>query len=198
MKLLKETLRDKIVPGLMKRGPTTSPIKRWLGVTTLGQSESIRFGTHYEEGLNDYVALSPLYTNITTSQRKTYITPAGELTNLSTNNKDVDILFARDKIIFYRECKCNLLLDSEKSKTTADKVMEVKRRLEQAFPGHAIDAAILCMDWSGTKQEYCGVPLEYVGDFINRLEVEETITETEYLTIGQQLGKEIVNNAANH
>ncbi len=167
-------------------------------MTKLGQSESIRFGTHYEEGLNDYVALSPTYSNITTSEKKTYITQECTLTHKSKNNKDIDILFRCGNVIYYRECKCNLLLDSEKSKTTADKVMEVKRRLEQAFPGHIIDAAILCMDWSGTNQEYCGVPLEYVGDFINRLEVEETITETEYLTIGQQLGKEIVNNAANH
>jgi hypothetical protein len=54
------------------------------------------------------------------------------------------------------------------------------------------------MDWSGTKQEYCGVPLEYVGDFINRLEVEEAITEEQYLAIGRELGKEIVNNETNY
>ena len=198
MQVLKETLRGRIIPGLMKKGPTTSPIKRWLGLTVLGQSESIRFGTLFEEALNDYVAHSPTYTNITTSTQKTYITPECTLTPKSKNNKDIDILFRSGNVIYYRECKCNLLLDSEKSKTTAEKVRLIRMRLQTLYPACFIDAAVLCMDWSGSKQEYYGVPLEYTGTFINRLQVESNITEENYLTIGKQLGKEVAENATNN
>ena len=198
MKLLQEVLRAKIVSGCKDTGKSSSPVKRWLDTEMLNQSQCIRFGIYFEEAMNDYVALSPLYTNITTSEKKMYITSKGKIVYKGKDNIDVDILLHRGNKYYYRECKCNLLLDSEKSKTTAKKLLEVKRRLELAYPGYEIDAAILCMDWSGTKEKYCGVPLEYVGDFINRLEVEEAITEEQYLAIGRELGKEIVNDETNY
>jgi len=176
------------VPGIVGAATkSTSPIKRWLQVYSLPQSVSIVFGRVYEESLNDLIAQSPRYQAITNSTEKTFITPDGELTNISKGNKDVDVLFCEGMKIYYREVKCNLLLDSEKSKATAHKVMEITSRLQKRFPKYEIDAAILNMDWEGKKNAFHGVRIEYAGEFISRLDLED-ISKQDYLDMGAVLG----------
>lgn len=187
-----ESARKNILPSLMKNNKSTSPIKKWLGVKNLPQSASIKFGRLFEELLNDCVEKSDEFISITSSVKKTYITPTSELTHRAKGNKDIDILFKKENVVYYRECKCNLFLDSEKSKTTASKVLQVKERLQKLYPDCTIDFAVLSMQWDGKKDYYCGVPLEHVGKFFNRLKFD--ITKEQYLNVGLLLGKELSEN----
>ena len=191
-----ETLKNRIVSGIVGAATkTTSPIKRWLHVYDLPQNVSIKFGRVYEEALNDLIVQSTEYEALTNSVAKTFITPDGKLTNVAKGNKDVDVLFKKNNTVYYREVKCNLLLDSEKSKATASKVVDISSRLQKLFPGCEIDAALLNMDWCGAKTNLHGVRIEYAGEFINRLGLN-TICEKEYLDIGKNIGyyyKEGVN-----
>ena len=186
--LVYETLKSKIVPGMVGAATkSTSPIKRWLQVHNIPQAVSIVFGRVFEEGLNDLIEKSEHYEAITNSSDKTFITPDCQLTTVSKGNKDVDVLFRRDNTVFYREVKCNLLLDSEKSKSTANKVNLITSRLQKLYPACNIDSAILNMDWDGKKIDMHGVRIEYSGEFINRLGIHD-ISEKEYLDIGKAIG----------
>jgi len=193
-----ETFKNRIVPGMVHKAlnPTsTSPVKRWTGVYTLPQSVSIVFGRLYEEAMNDLIMQSTVYQEITNSAEKTFVTPDCKLTNVSKGNKDVDILFRKGNTIYYRESKCNMLLDSEKSKATANKIKDISSRLQVLYPNCKIDAALLNMDWAGKKTTFHGIHIEYAGEFINRLNIEN-VSEQDYLDIGKAIGydyKEGVN-----
>lgn len=192
--MLRETLARKIVPALIGASTkSTSPIKRWIQVPNIPQSASIVFGTKFEEGLNEFIEKSENYEAITNSSVKTFITPDCQLTTVSNGNKDVDVLFRRGDTVFYREVKCSLLLDSEKSKSTANKVNLVTSRLQKLYPACKIDSAILNMEWDGKKTDMHGVRIEYFDEFINRI---EHMTKKQYLDIGDYIGysyKEGVN-----
>lgn len=186
--LIRETLVSKIVPGMVGAATkSTSPIKRWLQVRNIPQAVSIVFGRVFEEGLNDLIEKSEYYEAITNSSDKTFITPDCQLTTASKGNKDIDILFRRDNTVFYREVKCNLLLDSEKSKSTANKVNLITSRLQKLYPACYIDSAILNMEWDGKKTDMHGVRVEYIGEFMNRLGVHD-ISKKEWLDIGKVIG----------
>ena len=183
-----ETLSQKIVPGLVEANnrKSKSPIKKWLGVQP-SQAGSIIFGNRYEEAMNMLVEQSTDYDAITNSSTKIYITNNSQITHRSKGNKDIDILFRHEDKIYYRESKCNLQLDSEKSKVTASKVKDITRKLQVLYPNHKIDAAILNMNWSGKKQFYHDVRVEYAGEFIERLGFD--ISEQDYKNIGKQIGR---------
>lgn len=185
-----ETIKSRVVPGIVgATTKSTSPIKRWLQVNTLPQPVSIVFGRLYEESMNDLIEQSVEYEVITNSFKKTYITPESKLTNVSKGNKDVDVLFRKGNVIYYREVKCNLALDSEKSKVTAQKVTYISHRLQDLYPNCEIDSAILNMEWDGKKKNMHDIPIEYAGEFINRLGIEN-ISKQNYLNLGQQIGCE--------
>lgn len=184
-----ETLSEKIVPGLVEANSrkSSSPIKKWLGGVAPSHAGSIIFGNRYEEAMNALIEQSTDYVAITNSSKKTYITKDSQLTHKSKGNKDIDILFSHEGKIYYRESKCNLHLDSEKSKVTASKVEDIARKLQALYPNQEIDAAILNMNWSGKKQSYHNVRVEYAGEFIERLGFD--ISEQEYENIGKQIGR---------
>ena len=186
--IIYEEIENRIGPGIVNAATkSTSPIKRWLQVPTLPQAVSIVFGRLFEETMNNLIDRSEHHEAITNSSDKTFITPDCKLTTVAKGNKDVDILFRQDDTIFYREAKCNLRLDSEKSKVTSTKVNEISSRLQRLYPNCKIDAAILNMDWKGKKSHLRGVRIEYIGEFMNRLEIE-TITEQDWLDHGRKLG----------
>ncbi|MAH51539.1 hypothetical protein CMI37_37330 [Candidatus Pacearchaeota archaeon] len=189
---LQETFRREIVSGLLEERGTLSLIKKWLQLSQLTQSQLIRFGTLFENAVNCLAADShKQFTAVTTNGRKTYITPTAQITHTSKGNKDIDILFIDEEkmIVYYRESKCNLNLDSEKSIATVNKVKEVARRLQKAYAAYTIDAAILNMDWENPKQEYLGVPVQYMGDLFDLLGYKTS--QQEYRRIGKSIGEEV-------
>jgi hypothetical protein len=187
-----ETLSRKIVPGLVEATSrkSKSPIKRWTGIDHLSQGACIIFGNRYEEAMNALIEQSIDCDAITNSSTKTYITKDSQLTPQSKGNKDIDILFRHEGKICYRESKCNLQLDSEKSKVTASKIEDITRKLQVLYPNCEIDAAILNMEWSDKKAFMHGVRIEYAGEFIQRIGFD--CSEQEYEAMGKQIGRDFI------
>ena len=63
------------------------------------------------------------------------------------NKKDVDLLFKNNKtnVIYYRELKGNIELDTEKLPATSDKVKLLSKHLKQTYPNHELDFGVLCL-----------------------------------------------------
>ena len=176
--------------GPYKRRPTTSLIKLWLGADIdINQSMAIQFGNKYEEALNAILENTTNVEAISTSEAKIYITNSGEITRKARGNKDVDILFKIGNTVYYRECKCNLQLDSEKARETARKVERIAGLLEGTYPGCHINAAIVNMEWTGNRSDMRGVKIEYMNEFFDRLGA--SMTEGEYESLGKEIGRRI-------
>ena len=62
--------------------------------------------------------------------------------------KDRDLLaiYEADKIVYYRELKANIELDTEKLPATIEKIKRITEHLEREYPGYKINAGCLC--WS--------------------------------------------------
>jgi hypothetical protein len=94
---------------------------------TLSTSDCIKLGIGLEKVLVDII----LQTN-------------NKLENIKTKNKagtkERDHLFKCEelKTIYYAEIKCNLNLDTEKSKTTIEKCLQIFQELKNEFPEYTI------------------------------------------------------------
>ena len=119
-----------------------------------------------------------------------HLSQGSQLTPQSKGKKDIDILFRHEGKICYRESKCNLQLDSEKSKVTASKIEDITRKLQVLYPNCEIDAAILNMEWSDKKAFMHGVRIEYAGEFIQRIGFD--CSEQEYEAMGKQIGRDFI------
>ena len=172
---------------------TTSPIKLWLGVD-INQSMVIQFGNRFEEALNAVLKNISNVEAVSDPKTKIYITSSGEITQKARGNKDVDILFKIGNTVYYRECKCNLGLDSEKSLAPARKVERIARLLEGTYQGCQVDAALVNMEWTGSRSDMRGVKIEYMNEFFGRLGA--SMTEGEYESLGKEIGRRI-SDAAN-
>jgi len=62
--------------------------------------------------------------------------------------KDIDLIFKDEinKIIYYRELKANIELDSEKLPATISKCKEIEKYLQEKYNSYKIDSGIL--NWS--------------------------------------------------
>lgn len=92
----------------------------------LSQSECIKLGICYEKILQDIVLQTTNYKNIKPKNKK------GE--------KEKDHLFMDEETdtIYYVELKANINLDSEKSKSTYLKCLEIVKELEITYPDKKI------------------------------------------------------------
>jgi hypothetical protein len=71
--------------------------------------------------------------------------PDGIIKNVIGNkSKDIDLLFMNevDKIIYYRELKSNLELDTEKLKATYDKINKISEFLKKTYPTFKLDVSL--------------------------------------------------------
>ena len=117
--------------------------------------------------------------------------------------KDLDLLWKDDiqKIIYYREAKGNIELDSEKLPATIDKVEEILNTyIKQTYPDYKIDIGVF--NWSIynrdnlqiglshiKKCEDRGIKVEHMGDMMNLLNFEWT--EDNYNSFFRNVGKRI-------
>ena len=97
------------------------------------QSLNIKFGRAFEAFFEKAVRLG---------DNNFVVMPAGVWSEI---NKDLDLIFRDDvrKIIYYRELKLNINLDTEKIVSTYEKVKYITRYLEQKYPNYKIDSAVL-------------------------------------------------------
>ena len=84
----------------------------------ISQSKRIQLGSIYENILSEFIRLKTGFKNIKEKPKK--------------GKRETDHLFLDDKNkkIYYAELKCNLNLDTEKSKSTVRKCLNLKRELE--------------------------------------------------------------------
>lgn len=125
--------------------------------------------------------------------------------NIFNEHIDIDILFKNKnkKIIYYRELKANIDLDSEKIKVTVKKCKTVKKFLELQYPHYYVDYGIF--NWSVynrkilfpkylskiKKFENDGIKVDNFEDFLNLIEIGWN--EEDFYDYWKTVGK-IINN----
>jgi len=116
-------------------------------------------------------------------------------------NKDLDLVWKDDinKMIYYREAKGNLELDSEKLPATIDKINEIiSKKISPDYPDYNIDIGVF--NWSIynrtplkkglshiKKCEEKGIKVEHPEDLFKLLELDWS--EEDYYAFFRKLGK---------
>ena len=134
------------------------------------------------------------------------ILPDGVVKNvIKGKSKDIDLLFmdTKNKIVYYRELKSNIELDTEKLPATYNKIKTINEFLETEYTGYSIDSSL--MTWAvydetslpkkyNSKIKQCNennVNVTYPKDLFNILGAD--IDEETYYTFFRDLGKKIQN-----
>jgi hypothetical protein len=86
---------------------------------------------------------------------------------IGNKKKDVDLIFKNDvaKIIYYRELKGNIELDTEKIPATIYKCKEIESSLKITYPDYTIDCGIL--NWSVYNRQILTAGLSNIKSFEN-------------------------------
>lgn len=88
------------------------------------QSDKIKFGTGLEKVVNQIISTYTDFKNIKPKNAK--------------GKKEKDSLFMKEKRIIYAEYKSNINLDTEKSKKTIKKCLDIKEELKGKYQGYEI------------------------------------------------------------
>jgi hypothetical protein len=126
-----------IVDNLIAEGLSTaspgSGMHLLFGPVPSSQSLNIKFGRAFEKWFEEAVRVG--HNNFT-------VMKSGVWKEIS---KDLDLIFRDDdnNIIYYRELKLNLNLDTEKIVSTYEKIAYIRSFLHRKYPGYEIDAAAL-------------------------------------------------------
>lgn len=124
---------------------------------------------------------------------------------INDKKKDIDLIFKDDinKIIYYRELKANIELDSEKLPATISKCKEIEKFLQEKYNSYKIDSGIL--NWSVYNRQILktGLPnikifenkeikINHMKDFLDIIKIEWT--EDDYYSYFRKLGLIIKNS----
>ena len=103
---------------------------------------------------------------------------------INDKKKDVDLIFINkyNKIIYYRELKGNINLDTEKLPATIDKCNVIHEHLKVKYPEYNINFGLL--HWSVYKREMLtdglsniktfetkGIKIDHMGDFLQLIDI---------------------------
>lgn len=121
---------------------------------------------------------------------------------INNNNKDIDLIFKDEfnKIIYYRELKGNIELDTEKLPATINKCKEIETSLKNKYLDYTIDCGIL--NWSVYNRkilktglsniktfENGGIKIEHMEDFLNIIDIHWN--EDDYYLYFREIGNKI-------
>jgi len=124
---------------------------------------------------------------------------------INDKKKDIDLIFKDEtnKIIYYRELKANIELDTEKLQATIAKCKEIEKYLETIYKKYKIDSGIL--NWSVYNRiilknglsnirtfENNGIKINHMEDFLNIIQIK--CTEDDYYLYFKNIG-EMLNNS---
>ena len=119
---------------------------------------------------------------------------------INDKKKDVDLIFKDEvnKIIYYRELKGNIELDTEKLPATITKCKEIENSLKTTYLDYTIDCGIL--NWSVYNRkiltaglsniktfENGGIKIDHMDDFLTIIGV--LWAEQDYYTYFNEIGK---------
>jgi len=121
---------------------------------------------------------------------------------INNKKKDVDLIFKdeNNKIIYYRELKGNIELDTEKLPATITKCNEIENSLKTTYLDYTIDCGIL--NWSVYTRkiltaglsnikafENGGIKIDHMEDFLNIINVYWN--EDDYYSYFREIGTKI-------
>jgi hypothetical protein len=121
---------------------------------------------------------------------------------INNKRKDVDLIFKDETkgIIYYRELKGNIELDTEKLPATIAKCKEIEDYLKNSYPEYEIDCGIL--NWSVYNRtiltagisnirafELGGIKINHMGDFLEILDI--VWTEEDYYSYFREIGSKL-------
>ena len=124
---------------------------------------------------------------------------------INDKKKDIDLIFKDEinKIIYYRELKGNIELDTEKLPATIEKCKEIEKSLEEKYKDYKIDCGIL--NWSVYNRkilkaglsniqffENKGIKINHIEDFLNIIDIKWD--EDDYYLYFRNIGKMIKNS----
>ena len=106
---------------------------------------------------------------------------------------ETDMLFVFDdsKLVMYAECKANINLDTEKSKSTDQKCQTVLEGLRAKYPGYDVKACVLALRYLSMEEplakthakKYKLTPVLGVNDFLAQFGLEGFTTYEEYTAL---------------
>jgi len=123
---------------------------------------------------------------------------------INDKKKDVDLIFKDEnkKIIYYRELKGNIELDTEKLPATISKCKEIENSLKNTHLDYSIDCGVL--NWSVYNRQILsaglsniktfengGIKIDHMEDFLKIINV--TWTEKDYYSYFREIAKKIDN-----
>ena len=148
------------------------------GSTPSAQSISIKMGTFGEKMMKLIISNSP----------HLELLPCGHhcIDEKTNKKKDVDLVWKDEekKIIYYREMKGNVKMDTEKIPATIDKIKNLKNYLQQKYSDYEIDFGLLawstytrgCLIKNGIaeikKFEKSGIKVEHMKEMMELLSFE--------------------------
>lgn len=185
MEIIKNLLiNDENIKSIQVKEATDFNVKKLLNNNNLDQSQSIRFGKLFEKLLKDLIK-GKGYKIINEEFLDVYNT--GSKTN--KGKKDLDICFIKDDTIFYFESKLNLNLDSEKSKATDDKILEINDYLINENKNLKVVSSLITCWWE--KEEGMVITTKtnilFMKDFLGLIGI--SCTKSEYYKIMFDFGK---------
>jgi hypothetical protein len=158
----------------------------------LSQSDSIKLGIGLENIIKDIIKSKALHLiDIRPKNTK--------------NKKERDLLYKDDKakIIYYAELKCNLNLDTEKSKSTSIKCEEIEKELKNEYPDYEIKMFLLSGRYIDNKTMPSNITKKYnkiksnligINEYFNILNIKILFNEKEYKEFLNILAKEMFIN----
>lgn len=124
---------------------------------------------------------------------------------INNKNKDIDLIFKneKDKIIYYRELKGNIELDTEKLPATINKCKEIEKSLNDNYLDYTINCGIL--NWSIYNRELLsagvsniktfeknGIKIDHMENFLNIIDINWSCDD--YYNYFREIGHIIKNS----
>lgn len=180
-------LAPNIINGMRKKKKDDFNLAKFLGVN-IDQSQSIRFGKHFEEIVKNTIKASP---NTKLEKDNLFYLFKNDDKNSKSNKgkKDVDIFFQKDDKYYYFELKTNMNLDSEKSKATDEKIKNVTNFFQNKYNKKIISGCLTC--WYENEKGLVNKlksDIYYMKDLFKLLG-EDIPTKEEYYNAFKTLGQ---------
>lgn len=124
---------------------------------------------------------------------------------INNKNKDIDLIFKNEKskIIYYRELKGNIELDTEKLPATINKCKEIEQSLKDNYLDYTIDCGIL--NWSIYNREILlaglsniktfeknGIKIDHMQNFLDIIDIKWDCED--YYNYFRDIGNRIKNS----
>jgi len=179
---------EKVLQGAITRTKPGSITHLLYGAKPSQQSINIKLGRLGEFLSKELINASPNLELLTCG-----------IQNINEKNKDIDLIFKDElnKIIYYRELKGNIELDTEKLPATINKCKEIETSLKTTYSNYTINCGIL--NWSVYNRsilsaglsnihsfEKAGIKIDHMEDFLALINI--TWTEEDYYGYFRGLG----------